>query len=200
LAKSLEIQEIQLSKAVAILFGATVKMEHSDTKLPLSANKRQPQYNTGVDTASIRELVLDDLDNGFLETLDNLLPGTSSLDTSNARTLLAEIRSNPLHRIFVAAIPQRQGTREVVVGTTTLLVEPKFIFNGGRVGHIEDVSIRRGYENMGLGRRLVSHATQVAKEMGCVKIVLDCSEETMPFYEKLGYSYQDNCMKIFLQA
>jgi glucosamine-phosphate N-acetyltransferase len=199
LAKSLEIQEIQLSKAVAILFGATVKMKHSDTKLPPSENKRQPQYNTGVDTASIRELVLDDLNNGFLETLDNLLPGTSGLDTSNARTLLAEIRSNPLHRIFVAAIPQRQGTREVVVGTTTLLVEPKFIFNGGRVGHIEDVSIRRGYENIGLGRRLVSHATQVAKEMGCVKIVLDCSDETMPFYEKLGYSYQDNCMKIFLQ-
>jgi glucosamine-phosphate N-acetyltransferase len=195
----LEIQEIQLSKVVAILFGAAAKMEHSDTKLPPRANKRQPQHNTGVDNASIRELVLDDLDNGFLETLDNLLPGTSGLDTSSARTLLAEIRSNPLHRIFVAAIPQRQGTREVVVGTTTLLVEPKFIFNGGRVGHIEDVSIRRGYENVGLGRRLVSHATQVAKEMGCVKIVLDCSDETMPFYEKLGYSYQDNCMKIFLQ-
>jgi glucosamine-phosphate N-acetyltransferase len=200
LAKSLAIWEIQLSKVVAILFGAAAaKMEHSDTKLPPRANKRQPQYNTGADTASIRELVLDDLDNGFLETLDNLLPGTSGLDTSSARTLLAEIRSNPLHRIFAAAIPQRQGTREVVVGTTTLLVEPKFIFNGGRVGHIEDVSIRRGYENVGLGRRLVSHATQVAKEMGCVKIVLDCSDETMPFYEKLGYSYQDNCMKIFLQ-
>ena len=175
-------------------------MTHSNTKIPPTANKRKPQYDTDVDIASIRELVLDDVDNGFLETLDNLLPGTSSLDTSNARTLLAEIRSNPLHRIFVAAIPQRQGSREVVVGTTTLLVEPKFIFNGGRVGHIEDVSIRRGYENMGLGRRLVSYATQVAKKMGCVKIVLDCSEETMPFYEKLGYSYQDNCMKIFLQG
>lgn len=200
MAKSLEIQEIQLSKVVAILFGAAVKMEHSETKLPPRAYKRQPQHNTGVDNASIRELVLDDLDNGFLETLDNLLPGTSGLDTSNARTLLAEIRSNPLHRIFVAAVPQIPGTREVVVGTTTLLVEPKFIFKGGRVGHIEDVSIRRGYENVGLGRRLVSHVTQVAKEMGCVKIVLDCSNETMPFYEKLGYSYQDNCMKIFLQA
>src|SRR5215203_13049 len=193
LAKSLEIQEIQLSKAVAILFGVTVKMTHPDTKLPPSANKGQSQYNTGVDIASIRELVLDDLDNGFLETLDNLLPGTSSLDTRIARTLLAEIRSNPLHKIFVAAIPQRQGTREVVVGTTTLLVEPKFIFKGGRVGHIEDVSIRRGYENMGLGRRLVSHATQVAKEIGCVKIVLDCSEETMPFYEKLGYLFGVVC-------
>jgi glucosamine-phosphate N-acetyltransferase len=143
--------------------------------------------------------VFDDLDNGFLESLDNLLPGTSRLERTNARTVLAEIRSNPLHRIFVAVIPQRQAGREVVVGTTTLLVEPKFIFNGGRVGHIEDVSVRRGYEDMGLGRRLVSHATQVAKDMGCVKMVLDCSEETMPFYEKLGYSYQDNCMKKFLQ-
>jgi glucosamine-phosphate N-acetyltransferase len=142
--------------------------------------------------------VLDDLDNGFLESLDNLLPGTSRLERTNARTVLAEIRSNPLHRIFVAVIPQRQAGREVVVGTTTLLVEPKFIFNGGRVGHIEDVSVRRGYEDMGLGCRLVSHATQVAKDMGCVKMVLDCSEETMPFYQKLGYSYQDNCMKKFL--
>jgi glucosamine-phosphate N-acetyltransferase len=196
----LEWYEIQLSKAVAILFGVTVKMAHPDTKLPQSANKKQPQYNIDVDIASIRELVLDDLDNGFLESLDNLLPGTSRLERTNARTVLAEIRSNLLHRIFVAVIiPQRQAGREVVVGTTTLLVEPKFIFNGGRVGHIEDVSVRRGYEDMGLGRRLVSHATQVAKDMGCVKMVLDCSEETMPFYEKLGYSYQDNCMKKFLQ-
>ena len=184
-------------------------MTHPDTKkLPQSANKRQPQYNnnsnnnndnTDIDIASVRELVLDDLDNGFLESLDSLLPGTSRLERSNARTVLAEIRSNPLHRIFVAVIPQRESSREVVVGTTTLLVEPKFIFNGGRVGHIEDVSIRSGYQKMGLGRRLILHATQVAKEMGCVKIVLDCSKETMPFYEKLGYSYQDNCMKKFLK-
>ncbi|MFL6488429.1 MAG: hypothetical protein ACJ70V_02285, partial [Nitrososphaera sp.] len=60
----MEIHEIQLSKVVAILFGATIKMAHSDTKLPPSTNKRQPQYNTGVgmDMASIRELVLDDID------------------------------------------------------------------------------------------------------------------------------------------
>ena len=178
-------------------------MAHPDTKkLPQSANKRQSQYNNNnadVDIAPVRELVPDDLDNGFLESLDSLLPGTSRLERSNARTVLAEIRSNPLHRIFVAVIPQRESGGEVVVGTTTLLVEPKFIFNGGRVGHIEDVSIRSGYQNMGLGRRLVLHVTQVAKEMGCVKIVLDCSKETMPFYEKLGYSYQDNCMKKFLR-
>lgn len=184
---------------MTILFRVIVKMAHSETKVPQSTNKRQSQYDVDVNIASIRELVLEDLDNGFLETLDNLLPDTSKLNRSKARDLLAEIRSNPLHRIFVLVISQRRSGSEVVVGTTTLLVEPKFIFNGGRVGHIEDVSIRRGYEDKGLGRKLVSHATRVAKEMGCVKMVLDCSEETMPFYEKLGYSYQDNCMKKLLQ-
>jgi glucosamine-phosphate N-acetyltransferase len=97
-------------------------------------------------------------------------------------------------------LTQRKGGSEAVVGTTTLLVEPKFIFNGSRVGHIEDVSIRKGHEGKGLGYKLVSHATLVAKGMGCVKVVLDCSEQTMPFYEKLGYSYQDNCMKKLLQS
>jgi glucosamine-phosphate N-acetyltransferase len=174
-------------------------MTHSETKVSQGANKGQSQNDAEADIASIRELVLDDLDNGFLETLDNLLPDTSKLERTNARDLLAEIRSNPLHRVFVLVIPQRWNSSELVLGTVTLLVEPKFIFNGGRVGHIEDVSIRRGYEGKGLGRKLISHATRVAKEMGCVKMVLDCSEQTMPFYEKLGYSYQDNCMKKLLQ-
>jgi glucosamine-phosphate N-acetyltransferase len=174
-------------------------MAQPNARFPQSTNRGQPQYDTDIKVASIRELVLEDLDNSFLESLDNLLPDTSQLDRGKARTIFEEIRSNPLHRIFVAILPQRQGGREAVIGTITLLVEPKFILNGGRVGHIEDVSVRRGYEDQGLGRRLVSHATQVAKEMGCIKMVLDCSEETMPFYEKLGYSYQDKCMKKFLQ-
>jgi glucosamine-phosphate N-acetyltransferase len=175
-------------------------MTHSDEKeVPHSKNKEPAQYNTSLDLASIRELVPDDLDNGFLETLDSLISGTSALDKDSASGRLEEIGSNPLHRIFVAVIAQRQTGKEVVVGTTTLLVEPKFIFQGGRVGHIEDVSVRRGYQNTGLGRRLVMHGIQVAKEMGCVKLVLDCSDETMPFYEKLGFSYQDNCMKKLLQ-
>jgi len=145
------------------------------------------------DGVAVRELKMQDLDSGFLISLDNLIAGTSELEKTKAEELLHEIKSNPLHRIFVAV---SQGN---IVGTTTLLVEPKFIFKGGRVGHIEDVSVRKGYEKMGIGHKLVRYATDIAREMGCVKIVLDCSDETMPFYEKLGYSYQDNCMKKILK-
>jgi glucosamine-phosphate N-acetyltransferase len=153
----------------------------------------------------LSELKHEDLDRGFLETLDILIPGTSQLDRSKAETIIKEIESNPFHRIFVVyAVLQdnKEGRRsdaaddkKVIVGTTTLLVEPKFIFGGGRVAHIEDVCVRKEFQGSGIGGWLVSHVTTVAESvMGCVKIVLDCSDETMPFYESLGYSYQDNCM------
>jgi glucosamine-phosphate N-acetyltransferase len=151
----------------------------------------------------LSELKREDLDLGFLETLDNLIPGTSQLGRSTAESIVKEIETNPFHRIFIVyAIrgDNKDGgdatdAKKVVVGTTTLLVEPKFIFGGGRVGHIEDVCVRKEFQGLGIGGWLVNHATMVAESMmGCIKIVLDCSDETMPFYESLGYSYQDNCM------
>src|SRR5918911_2636097 len=77
----------------------------------------------------IMEIKLEHLDQGFLGTLDDLVAGTSSLDKFKAQHIFHEITANPLHRIFVA-IMKEQG-KEMVVGTITLIVEPKFIFNGG---------------------------------------------------------------------
>ena len=151
----------------------------------------------------LSELKREDLDLGFLQTLDNLIPGTSQLDRSKAESIVKEIETNPFHRIFIVYAIREDNkdggdatvAKKVVVGTTTLLVEPKFIFGGGRVGHIEDVCVRKEFQGLGIGGWLVNHATMVAESMmGCIKIVLDCSDETMPFYESLGYSYQDNCM------
>jgi glucosamine-phosphate N-acetyltransferase len=142
---------------------------------------------------SITEIEFKHLDQGFLDTLDSLVTGTSNLTKSKAEEILREVKANPLHKVFVAVMKEQD--RDKVVGTITLLIEPKFIFSGRRIGHIEDVSVRKGYQNRKLGSKLVLHATKVARDLGCIKIVLDCSDETMPFYEKLGYSYQDNYMK-----
>lgn len=135
---------------------------------------------------------IEHLQQGFLEALDSLVENTSRLDKAKSEEIFREINSNPLHRIYVAL---KHENKSLIVGTITLLVEPKFIFSGDRVGHIEDVSIKKGYQKLGIGSMLVRHAIAAAKRMGCVKIVLDCSDETMYFYEKLGFTYQDNCMK-----
>jgi glucosamine-phosphate N-acetyltransferase len=150
----------------------------------------------------IREIEENDVERGvggILEVLENLAP-VGELDKTAARNILQQIKSNPLHKIFVA-IEENEGKGDGnnqgwIIGTTTLLVEPKFIFGGARFGHIEDVAVRKGYERVGIGSKLVSHATESAAKMGCMKTVLYCSDDRMYFYEKLGYSYRDNCMEI----
>ena len=144
---------------------------------------------------AIREIEESDIENGgLLEVLENLAP-VGGLTRPAAAAILKDIKSNPLHRIYVAVV-QEDTDQGLVIGTTTLLVEPKFIFGGGRVGHIEDVAVRAGYQTRGIGFKLVKYATEQAVLMGCVRTVLDCSDKNIPFYEKIGYSYHGNTMKI----
>ncbi|MGB7954010.1 MAG: GNAT family N-acetyltransferase [Candidatus Nitrosopolaris sp.] len=144
---------------------------------------------------AIREIEENDIESGgLLEVLENLAP-VGGLSKSAAKAILREIKSNPLHRIFVAVI-QDGRNQGLIIGTTSLLVEPKFIFGGGRVAHIEDVAVRAEYKRKGIGFKLVNYATEQAAIMRCVRTVLDCSDENIPFYEKIGYSYHGNSMKI----
>jgi ribosomal protein S18 acetylase RimI-like enzyme len=62
-----------------------------------------------------------------------------------------------------------------------------------RVGYIEDVSVRKGYDGLGIGSQLVRYATNDAISVeGCRKILLYCSQNTRSFYEKLGYKLADD--------
>lgn len=151
------------------------------------ANKTSLKYK-------IHEIEENELEyGGLLEVLENVAP-VGDLTISTTKAILKEIKSNPLHKIFVAIV-QEGKNHGLIIGVTTLLVEPKFIFGGGRIGHIEDVAVRSEYQGKGVGFRLVSYATEQAAIMGCVRTILDCSNENIPFYEKLGYSRFGNCMK-----
>ena len=51
-----------------------------------------------------------------------------------------------------------------------------------QIGYIEDVSVRKGYEGLGIGFKLVNHATSYAiSNEDCKKILLYCSEKNTPF-------------------
>src|SRR5437867_9118209 len=97
----------------------------------------------------IRDIKKIDIQKGqFLRLLENLSSNPIK-NKQRAYEIFKEITSNPLHRIFVAVMKSK--SKEIVVGATSLLVEPKFIYEGGRVGHIEDVVVRVGYEKKGIG-------------------------------------------------
>jgi glucosamine-phosphate N-acetyltransferase len=136
----------------------------------------------------IRELEEKDLFNGFLEALDSLRKA-SDLDPKKAKEVLRKIRSIPNHKIYVALLDSK------VVGSATIFIEPKFIHNGGTVGHIEDVVVQKEYQGSGIGEKLVKALLEYAKKNGCYKTILDAADEVMPFYEKLGFKRHSNSMR-----
>lgn len=125
----------------------------------------------------VRELQSGDLDRGFLEALAELTE--VDLTPASARSIIGELPSNS--RTFVADWNGR------VIGTATLLIERKFIHGGGRVGHIEDVSVRGEHQRQGIGTALVRYAIGVARQCGCYKVILDCFDDLVPFYERMGF-------------
>jgi len=136
----------------------------------------------------IREIEEDDLEKGFLETLD-FLRNASNLDKNKAKEILKKIKQNPNHIIHVAT------DGEKIVGSTTLLIEQKFIHDGGLVGHIEDVVVRKDYEGKGIGIKLVTSLLERAKEKNCYKTILDCKDDVKQFYERIGFKRESNGMR-----
>lgn len=135
-----------------------------------------------------RKLEESDIMAGFLESLDSLRKA-SDLTEEKSKEIFNKIKSNPNHVVFVAVLDSK------VIGSTTLLIEPKFIHKGGKVGHIEDVVISKEYQGTGIGEKLINFVLDHAKQNQCYKTILDCTDNVKQFYEKIGFKKHSNCMR-----
>lgn len=143
---------------------------------------------SGGEAVTTRRAGERDLGLGLLESLDSLRPA-SHMGREAASRAMASMLANPNHVVLVA---ERAGR---VIGAATLLMEPKIIHDGGLVGHIEDVAVRDGERRSGAGSALVRAAIAEARRAGCYKVVLECSEALVPFYERLGLSRHSVSMR-----
>ena len=136
----------------------------------------------------IRELEEKDLFNGFLESLDSLRKA-SDLSPKKAKEIFKKINSDKNYKVYVAVLNSK------IVGTATIFIEQKFIHSGGKVDHIEDVSIRKKFQDKGVGQKIVKALLEYAKKKGCYKTILDCTDDLIPFYEKIGFKRHSNSMR-----
>lgn len=74
-----------------------------------------------------------------------------------------------------------------VVATGMLVVEQKLIHGCGKVGHVEDIAVAKSQQGKKLGNFLIELLSEIAREKGCYKVILDCSAHNVGFYEKCGY-------------
>lgn len=137
---------------------------------------------------TIRKIKEKDLFNGFLRSLDSLRK-VSDLNPKKAEAIFCKLAENPNEVIYVAV---KNGQ---VIGSASIIIEQKFIHNGGKVGHIEDVVVAREFQGKKVGQTIVKALLQYAQKQGCYKTILDCTDELIPFYQKIGFKRHSNSMR-----
>lgn len=147
-----------------------------------------PQTGTPESAAvHIRLMNATDLRRGFLAALSALRP-TELTDEEAIAVFRRRMRQKI--RTYVALLEDR------VVGTASLIIEPKFLHGGGIVGHIEDVAVHQAYHHHGVGGHLVQRLIDECRALGCYKVILDCEESVEPFYHKLGFRRWNRSMRL----
>ena len=84
-----------------------------------------------------------------------------------------------------------------IIAAGTLILERKFIRNCGTCGHIEDIVVDSSQRGKQLGKFLLKFIKELAIELGCYKVILDCAEEKVEFYEKCGFSEKGRQMAFY---
>jgi glucosamine-phosphate N-acetyltransferase len=75
-----------------------------------------------------------------------------------------------------------------IIGSGTIIFEPKLIRNGRYVGHIEDIVVDKTYRSMGIARKIIDQLLSFAQEKNCYKVILHATLELSTFYEKIGFT------------
>ena len=86
--------------------------------------------------------------------------------------------------IFILHFNQVSSNDFKIVASGTILIEPKILHNSF-AGHIEDIVVDSNYRGYGLARIILDTLkTYALQHRKCYKIILDCKEDLIQFYEK----------------
>jgi glucosamine-phosphate N-acetyltransferase len=86
---------------------------------------------------------------------------------------------------------------EQIVGTGTIIYEPKITHGGKYVGHIEDIVVDEPHRGYQIATEIIKKLTESAKINNCYKVILDCSPEIEKYYERRGFTKKGAYMAIY---
>eukprot|EP01114_Cavostelium_apophysatum_P006182 TRINITY_DN1742_c0_g1_i1.p2 TRINITY_DN1742_c0_g1~~TRINITY_DN1742_c0_g1_i1.p2 ORF type:complete len:177 (+),score=43.54 TRINITY_DN1742_c0_g1_i1:73-603(+) len=141
-----------------------------------------------------RPLHVDDFGKGYCEILKQL---TDIEDVDDAKFKL-RFREFQLARDVYFIVVIEDLKKKKVIAAGSLVVEKKVIHSNGKCGHIEDVVVDSTYRGKNLGKRIIDQLSHVGKLTGCYKVILDCAEKNVAFYQKCGYTRKEVQMVRYL--
>jgi glucosamine-phosphate N-acetyltransferase len=96
--------------------------------------------------------------------------------------------------IFICYVYNITSKSINILGSGTIIYETKIIHGCKNVGHIEDIVVHENYRSHGIGQKIVEKLTELANKKNCYKVILDCKETLIPFYEKIGFEQKGSQM------
>ncbi|MCW8198256.1 GNAT family N-acetyltransferase [Verminephrobacter aporrectodeae subsp. tuberculatae] len=106
------------------------------------------------------------------------------LSPQQAQAIWAQFARYPSYRLWVAC-----DATAAVVGSYALLIMHNLAHRGAPSAIVEDVVVAAHRQGQGIGRRMMAHAMECAREAGCYKLALSSNARRTgahAFYESLG--------------
>ena len=114
----------------------------------------------------------------------NLLSQLSYTKYLNNNEFLDFIVNKPSnHLIYIC----KDIEKDKLVGIISVFIERKLIHNLGKVAHIEDLVVDKDDRGKNIAQKLINKCIEYAKSQNCYKIILNCNENLIKFYEKNNF-------------
>lgn len=120
------------------------------------------------------------------------------------------VAENVLSEVFFRKIEEISKMGEIIIcyeideknnikliGSGTVIYEPKIIHSCKYVGHIEDIVVHNEYRSLGIAKRIIEDLVKQSFDRNCYKVILDCKDELCKFYEKNGFKLNGNQMSLY---
>jgi len=114
----------------------------------------------------------------------HLHPHDPELETATAERVWSTLLASSFITVIVAQ------AADLLVASCTLAIVPNLSRGGRSYGVIENVVTHADYRRLGLGRRILAHALDLAWQADCYKVLLATGskrESTLRFYEEAGF-------------
>lgn len=135
---------------------------------------------------------LTDLKNQYI----NLMSELTVCEELNNEVFYKKIQQIDSMGQIIIAYKYTDGSIEIV-GSGTIIIEPKIIRGGKPVGHIEDIIVKSSYRGKKIAQSILNKLKDRAKISGCYKVILDCDEAVCPVYKSNGFDVKGIQMGLY---
>ena len=152
------------------------------------------EYDSLLQVCQNNKESIEDITDQYLYLL-SFLTHTASISREDFVNKVMEISN--IGDIIVCYYIDVETCKTHIVGSGTIIYEPKIIRGCKYVGHIEDIVVHRGYRSHGIAKNILHLLVERAKQNNCYKAILDCNPDLIGFYERNRFVENGNQMSIY---